>query len=136
MLCFFFINCREAIAAIIGGGIVVFYNPKRSIGFLWVFFKQEIVLFTRQLDLNLKTKVRKSVMVNSFSQSEKFFFDHALRSVDDSLTLKNFLERTAHYQYTILRNSCNKVLESLIIFFKCKMGSYCSIFKLIFFVFH
>ena len=49
----------------------LFYDSKRSIDFLSVFFLQEVDLFTRHFDL--KAKVRKAVLVNRFSLSERGF---------------------------------------------------------------
>ena len=66
-----FFNSRTLIAGAIIGLLLVFYDSKRSIGFLSVFFLQEVDLFTRHFDL--KAKVRKAVSVNRFSLSEKSF---------------------------------------------------------------
>ena len=68
---FFVINSRTVIAGAIIGLLLVFYDSKRSIGFLSVFFLQEVYLFTRHFDL--KAKVRKAVFLNRFSLSERNF---------------------------------------------------------------
>ena len=52
-----------------------------------MFFLQEVDLFTRHFDI--KAKARKAVLVNRLSLSERSFFDHALRLVNDFLTLKS-----------------------------------------------
>ena len=43
-----------------------------------------------------KVKVRKALLVNRFFLSERCFFDQALRSLNDFLTLKNVLVPLAH----------------------------------------
>ena len=65
-----FFNSRTAIAGAIIG-LLFCYDSKRSIGFLSVFL-QDVDLFTRHFDL--KAKVRKAVLVNRFSLSERSFF--------------------------------------------------------------
>ena len=62
---------RTAIAEAIIGLLLVFLRLEEEHWFSLVFFLQEVDLFTRHFDL--KTKVRKAVLVNRFSLSERSF---------------------------------------------------------------
>ena len=97
-----FINSRTAIIGLdlaftTRRGVLVFLGLLRLEEEYWFslgFFLQEVDLFTRHFDL--KAKVRKAVLVNRFSLSERSSLsqifakrDHALRLVNDFLTLKS-----------------------------------------------
>ena len=69
MLVFF--NSRTAIAGAIIGLLLVFIRLEEEYLFSLGLFLQEVVLFTRNFDL--QAKVRKAVMVNRFSLSERSF---------------------------------------------------------------
>ena len=64
-------NSREAIAEAVIGLLLVFFTTRRGELVFSRFFLQEVDLFTRFFDL--KAKVRKAVLVNRFSLSERSF---------------------------------------------------------------
>ena len=144
-----FINSREAIADAIIGLLLVFYDSKRSIGFLQVFFNRKYCFFRLRFDLIVR------VSKIAVFEREKFFV-HALRSVNDFLTLKTVFERCLYrWQFLAVFSSicptfmevnfvkffievnfdrcrmnmqpseiCHNVSESLVIRLMCKIGPY------------
>ena len=67
----FLFNSRTAIAGAIIGLLLVFFTTRRGVLVFSRSFLQEVDLFTRYFDL--KAKVRKAVLVNRFSLSERSF---------------------------------------------------------------